>query len=376
MTRNWRSAEVPGAVPASDVASEIMWGSLAGVAVFDQSGRLAYSNPAFRQSSQLSSLVDGRGYLSNPALEGARRDAVHRGGRSGSRCIATMSDRPLEVEVLPLQVAPEWAAMVIRGGETEGDSASDALTLSILVHELRGPLLLAQESLEVLTQLADRSPTELRDAVARQGRSLARLTGLVQGLSDLSRARGLDGTRYSWTPVDLARQVLDAAEIYRDLAVARGFELVVTIDRDVPAIEGHADLLGRAITNLVDNALKHGSAPGPIRLSLQQSGALVVVEVADSGPGIAASDQSAIFAEFHRLPAARAANTPGTGLGLAVARRVVEAHGGRLSLESQPGVGSIFRVSFLSRRGRPGLGPDPLASDANDLTRPSKTDPR
>ncbi|MGC2192214.1 MAG: HAMP domain-containing sensor histidine kinase [Candidatus Dormiibacterota bacterium] len=287
-----------------------------------------------------------------------------------------MTDRPLEVEVLPLQVAPEWAALVIRGRETEGDSASDALTLSMLVHELRGPLLLAQESLEVLTQLADGSPTELRDAVARQGRSLARLTGLVQGLSDLSRARGLDGTRKSWTTVDLARQVVDVAEIYRDLAFARGFELVVTIDRDVPAIDGHADLLGRAIANLVDNALKYGSAPGPIRLSLRQSGALVVVGVADSGPGIAAADQSAVFAEFHRLPAARSASTPGTGLGLAVARRVVEAHGGRLSLESQPGVGSIFRASFLSRRRRHGLGPDPLAEDANDLTTPPQTYPQ
>jgi signal transduction histidine kinase len=351
MRRNWRSTEVASAVPASDVASEIFWGSLTGLAVFDHSGRLAYSNPAFRESSQLASLVDGRGYLSNPALESARRDAVHRSFRTASLSTMTMTERPLEVEVIPLQVAPEWTAMVIRGTEPVGDTASDALPLSMLVHELRGPLLIAQQSLEVLTQLVADSSTELKDAVSRQGRSLARLTGLVQGLSDLSRARGLDRTRHSWAPVNLARQIADVAEIYQDLASVRGLELEVTMDRDVPTVEGHGELLARAISNLVDNALKYGTAPGPIRLALRQSGALVVVEVSDRGPGIAQSDQSAVFTEFHRLPDARAAGTPGTGLGLAVARRVVEAHGGRLSLESQSGVGSIFRLSFLRSRG-------------------------
>lgn len=368
MRRTWRSAEVPASVPASDVAGEIVWGSLAGVAVFDHSGRLAYSNPAFRQSPQLTSLVDGRGYLENAALEGARRDAVLRGGGSGSRWIIT-PDRALEVEVVPLQVAPEWTAMVIRAREPAVDPAAEALTLSMLIHELRGPLLLAQESLEVLTQLAGESPAPIRNAVSRQGRSLGRLTGLVQGLSDLSRARDLDRSRHSWTPVDLARQVADVAETYRDLASAQGFELVVDLERAVPAVEGHAELLARAVANLLDNALKYGTAPGPICLSLRQSGALVVVEVADSGPGIAPSDQSAVFTEFHRLPAARESRTPGTGLGLAVARRVVEAHGGRLSLESLPGVGSTFRLSFLANHGgRLGSVADPIQAFEREQT--------
>lgn len=363
MRRTWRSTEGTEPVPASDVASEIVWGSLAGVAVFDHTGRMAYANPAFVHSPQLSALVDRRGYLSYPELEDARRDAVHRGRHRGSRCTATVADRPLEVEVVPLRAAPEWTAMVIRGQELAGRPASDTLPLSMLVHELRGPLLLAQESLEVLTQVSGDGSVDLRNAVVRQGRSLARLTGIVQGLSDLSRARSLDRTRLSWTPVDLAQQVADVAEIYRDLAAARGLELRVTIELGVPAVEGHADLLARAIANLVDNALKYGSAPGLVHLSLRRSGALLVVEIADSGPGIAPDDQSAIFTEFHRLPAARESRTPGTGLGLAVARRVVEAHGGRLSLESQLGVGSTFKLSLLlSRGGRLGMADEPLAT--------------
>ncbi|MGC1909760.1 MAG: hypothetical protein WA809_09205, partial [Candidatus Dormiibacterota bacterium] len=199
MRRNWRSTEIAEAVPATDVASEIFWRSLAGVAVFDQSGRLAYSNPAFRETPGLSSLVDGRGYLSSPALEAARRDAVRRGGRRGMRCATAEADLPLEVEVVPLNVAPEWTALTIRDATIESDFASDSLILPMLIHELRGPLLLAQESLEELTQLSAGSQPDLQDAVARQGRSLARLTGLVQGLADLSRARDLGRTRQSWT---------------------------------------------------------------------------------------------------------------------------------------------------------------------------------
>jgi signal transduction histidine kinase len=133
----------------------------------------------------------------------------------------------------------------------------------------------------------------------------------------------------------------------------QGLGLEVLVESQVPATEGHTELLTRAIANLVDNAVKYASRPGPIRLSLRRRGALAVVEVADSGPGIALIDHSDIFREFYRLPSARASRTPGTGLGLAVARRVAEAHGGRLSLESWPGVGSVFRLSFLLGRSAP-----------------------
>lgn len=204
-----------------------------------------------------------------------------------------------------------------------------------------------------MTQLTQISNEEVCDAVARQGRSLTRLTALVQALRDLSLAHGLDGSREFWTSVDLGMRVDDVASRYQDLAAMQGLGFEVTVEPKVPTIEGHADLLTQAIANLVDNAVKYASRPGPVRLSLRRRGALAVVEVADGGPGIVLKDQAAIFGEFHRLPAARASRTPGTGLGLAVARRVAEAHGGRLSLESKPGVGSVFRLSFLLGRSVP-----------------------
>lgn len=137
MKRAWWSAESPTLVLASDVSSEIVWNSEAGVAVFDQTGRLAYSNPAFRQSPLLSELVDSRGYLTCAPLETARRQVVHHGPAVGSRCTtAIRSDRTMDVEVLPLKAAPAWTAMVLRI-RISADYRSDSLLLGLLVHELR-----------------------------------------------------------------------------------------------------------------------------------------------------------------------------------------------------------------------------------------------
>ncbi|HVC38521.1 MAG TPA: HAMP domain-containing sensor histidine kinase [Candidatus Dormibacteraeota bacterium] len=321
------------------------------MAVFDHCGRLVYSNPGFTKSRALSTLIDGRGFLTDPDVEAARREAVHHGpGTAGWSARTVAATLRITVEVIPLRVAPEWTALLVQDHHADTHPDSGTLTLSLLLHELRGPLGLAQESLETLTQLAAGSGTEVRSALDRQARSISRLTGLLQGLGDLSRAYDLSGTRHGWTKVDLAAQVLDVADVFREPATARGHELVVAVETGVPEFQGHADLLWRAIANLVDNALKYSVTPGPVTLSLSRRGALAVVEVADTGPGIAPADHSAIFDEFQRLPAARAAMVPGSGLGLAVARRIAEAHGGRLSLESRTGAGSAFRLTFLLDR--------------------------
>jgi signal transduction histidine kinase len=351
MRRTWWLTEAASEVLASDVASEIVWDSLAGVAVLDSSGRLAYSNRAFRQSSLLLGLVDTRGYIADGSLEQVRRAVVHRGSAAGPRAATASSGGcPVDVELIPLRAAPEWTALVARPRDRYEDPGADQLTLGILAHELRGSLLPAHESLEALTQIAEAGTAELRAAIARQARSLARFSALVQGLGDLSSARELDRIRQLRTRVDLGRLVEEVGTQYQELATANGHQLELEIDLAVPPIEGQPALLGRAIANLVDNALKYGSPARPVRLRLRRRGALAVVEVADGGPGIDPADQARIFTEFVRLPEARAAQTPGSGLGLAVARRVAEAHGGRLSLESHPGVGSVFRLSFLLDR--------------------------
>ncbi|MGH7705558.1 MAG: sensor histidine kinase [Candidatus Dormibacteria bacterium] len=345
----------------------MVWKLEAGVAIFDHTGRLAYANPAFHRTPALAGVVDGPGYLTIDTLERLRRHAVlpHGRARVRSATIRT-STHELEAQVVPLSVAPHWTALVLRARELDPNSNLERLSLAVLVHELRGPLLMAQESLDALTQLAGERPGELGAAVQRQARSLARLGGVVQGLSDLNRAGSLLAERAPWTSVDLAHVVAEVDEMYHDLAASRGLTLSVAADRHVPPIRGHTDLLVRAVANLVDNAVKYASRPGVVRLSLRQRGALAVVEVADCGPGIAAADQDSVFAEFVRLSAARESGVPGTGLGLAVARRVAEAHGGRLTLDSGPETGSAFRLSFLLRRGE-----SPTTTSGRDTREPA-----
>ena len=100
------------------------------------------------------------------------------------------------------------------------------------------------------------------------------------------------------------------------------------------------------LLNLLSNAHKYGREGGTIRLSLARRGAEVVVAVADDGPGIAAADQERIFERYYRSETEATRNRQGSGLGLPIARALVELHGGRLWLESTPGAGATFWIAL------------------------------
>ena len=105
---------------------------------------------------------------------------------------------------------------------------------------------------------------------------------------------------------------------------------------------GDRDALRQLLLILIDNAVKYTPAPGSVRLGVRRSGDDAVIEVADTGIGIAPEDQQRIFERFYRADPARSGN--GAGLGLAIARWLVDAQGGRIEVESAPGRGSVFRV--------------------------------
>lgn len=100
------------------------------------------------------------------------------------------------------------------------------------------------------------------------------------------------------------------------------------------------------LINLLSNALQHSPAGGTVRVSLERRGREIQLSVQDNGPGIPAEQQARIFERFHRLDPARSRPQGGTGLGLAIAQAIARRHGGVISLESQPGKGSLFRVQL------------------------------
>ena len=212
-----------------------------------------------------------------------------------------------------------------------------------VAHELRTPIAILQAGHEALLDgVAEPTPAELgslRDEVLR----LARMVGDLQTLA-AADAASLNLTR---SPADLAELAAAAAD-----SLARRFEAAgITLDRDLAASPVLADShwLHQVITNLLTNALKFTPSGGRVTISTERAGSHAVLRVADTGAGIAAGDLPRIFDRFFR--GQQAAQISGSGIGLAVAAELVQAHGGRLTAASEtegPGHGTQMTLSLPS----------------------------
>jgi two-component system phosphate regulon sensor histidine kinase PhoR len=109
-------------------------------------------------------------------------------------------------------------------------------------------------------------------------------------------------------------------------------------------VTGDSGLLHQVIVNILDNAIKYTQAGGSVRLCVDHTDSEAILEIADNGPGIAAENQKKVFERFYRVDTSRSRTVEGFGLGLAIARRVVEIHGGRIEVSSACQTGSLFRV--------------------------------
>lgn len=207
-------------------------------------------------------------------------------------------------------------------------------------HELRTPLTVLRGGIEVALRM-ERTPEEYRRVLASSLEEVQRLVRLAEDLLLLSRSlAGPEGAR---GPVDLEPLVLEVFEVGARLAQAAG--VAVRVDGTTPlATLGDGAALRRALLNLVENAVKYTPRGGKVEIGLARADGVAEVTVADTGIGIEPAEIERIFEPFHRLEAARAHDTGGAGLGLAIARSIVIAHGGTITVESAPGAGSRFTV--------------------------------
>jgi two-component system sensor histidine kinase KdpD len=219
------------------------------------------------------------------------------------------------------------------GALRRSDELKTALLRSVS-HDLRTPLtsiIAAGTALDSPT-LTEDERHELSTGVVEEGERLSRL---VENLLDVSRLEsGSAPPRLE--PVDLAG-VLEAAResLGGDAAAVR-----LGIDAEIPALTADAAQLERAFANLFANAVRHGEAQ-PVLVRSREVGGRLVVRVVDRGPGIPEPERERIFEPFYRR-----GGGAGSGLGLSIARGFVEANGGELTVESVPGQGSTFVVSF------------------------------
>jgi signal transduction histidine kinase len=216
-------------------------------------------------------------------------------------------------------------------------------------HELRTPLARIRLALELLS---DGDRAKASSYMVDIGEDLAELERLLDDVMTTARLDlAADATSDGLPPLRLetldARALLEAsaarfAKRYPERVLNRHFE------KDLPLLEADPPILRRAIDNLLDNAVKFSDTHQPIEISAlyTASDARCVIEVADRGVGIPEEDIPRVFTPFFRSDPSRARTTGGVGLGLTLARRVVESHGGSIGIESRVGSGTRFRISL------------------------------
>lgn len=212
-------------------------------------------------------------------------------------------------------------------------------------HELRTPLTAIQGFAETLLTGALEDKDNNRRFVEIISSHAARLARLSIDLLRLSQIEA-GKMNADFQAVDLKSLLESGVEAAQTAAASKGITVVLaTAALRVPSVRGDANLLGDVLRNLLDNAIQYTPAGGRVEVTASAENAFVTVTVSDTGIGIPRSDQPRIFERFYRVDVARSRQVGGTGLGLSIAKHIVEAHGGRIWVDSDIGEGSRFHFS-------------------------------
>ena len=228
--------------------------------------------------------------------------------------------------------------------ELEAASRHKSEFLATMSHELRTPLNAIIGFSQVLKQqmygpLNERQADYVEDVLS----SGQHLLNLINDILDLAK---VEAGRMELQPstFELPELLENAASMVRERATRQGTDLTLAVDGSVGAMEGDERKVKQILFNLLSNAVKFTPSGGKVNLAARVADEQVVISVHDTGIGISAEDQEKIFEEFYQVGASR--TQEGTGLGLALTRRLVELHHGHLTVESEPGVGSTFTATM------------------------------
>ena len=281
-------------------------------------------------------------------VESIGRGALTVGSASGEVHIAGADGTKLVVRA---RRAPTGGAWLVMEDVSELRRLQQIRTEFIdnLSHELRTPLTTVSLLAETLALEAGAAgttiPPRMRERIGKIELETGHLVQMVTELLDLSRIESGGGLGVL-DRLDLGQVAADAVERLRHFAERQDVTLEVTRPAHLPAVLGDGSRLGQVVVNLVHNAVKFSPDGGTVQVSAAETEEGVVVAVTDHGVGIPRSAQLRIFERFYKVDRARVrAGAGGTGLGLAIARHIVEQHGGRIRVESTEGAGSTFAFS-------------------------------
>lgn len=216
-----------------------------------------------------------------------------------------------------------------------------------VVHELRTPLTVVRSQIEAIADgVWEASPERLALCVSE----MERLSGLIRDVESVTRMEG-DAVAIKPEPVDLSAFLSSVLDAFRPLFGRTGVALRRSLAPSLHA-EVDEDRFRHVMDNLLSNALRYTPKGGWVEVRLRRRGDEAVIEVQDSGSGISPQDLPHVFDRFYRADESRARVTGGRGVGLSIARAVVEAHGGTIGVESESGVGSCFTVTLPAVEGQ------------------------
>lgn len=212
-------------------------------------------------------------------------------------------------------------------------------------HDLQTPLASVRAILEALQDGVVTDPATVDRYLSTAQRDVQSLSALIDDLF-LMAQMDAGGLQLEIAPASLADLISDTLESFSELARARGVLLEGNAGPEVDPVRMDTRRIGQALNNLIVNALRHTPAGGRISVTAGRTGAAVQVSIKDTGEGIRAEDLPYIFDRFFRGEPSRSRETGGAGLGLAIARSLIEAHGGQIRATSTPGDGSLFVFSI------------------------------
>lgn len=207
-------------------------------------------------------------------------------------------------------------------------------------HELRTPLTVLLTQVQA-TLVRERSSAEYRESLEACQRAAQRMRKLLESLLQLARLDAREEP-VERKPFDLAQTATECLEFIRPMADEQGITLQLEVSPTTTA--GDVDRITQVISNLLMNAIQHTPREGRVTLRVYREETHAVLEVSDTGEGIAPGDLPHIFERFYRADAARTSTAGRSGLGLSIVKAIVEAHGGTIRVQSAPGMGATFTV--------------------------------
>ncbi len=221
--------------------------------------------------------------------------------------------------------------------------------LGMAAHDLRSPLSIVETYSDFLTEeLSSQLGEEHLNFLTIIKSTSSFMRGLIDNLLDISMIESgkLDLDRSVQDPCMLIRKNIGLNAV---LAARKQIAIALDVRNAIPELSLDADRIIQVMNNLISNAVKFSPQGGAVAVTISHEGGRVTVSVSDNGPGIPREEQRKLFQPFGRTSVKAAGGEKSTGLGLLIARKIINAHGGEMSLESEPGRGSVFSFSLPVR---------------------------